>query len=194
MNQQSNENRNMFDDFEQSMNIVMFLIHTWACSLEVFLHKNMGTRYLGFTAVAVFGLIPIFAVFWEGHNLEPLMGYLAFYFLMVIVTRATAVTRRLRGEICHSYYNGFPRLLNPKSRIDELQFKMFQEPLLVFIFALLVIQINQPLGWYLIFGAASLRFKSFVWSRVDDVKVMDLNDAMIEQSHLEERFRHRGRR
>ena len=41
------------------MNLAMFIVRTWATSLEVVLHHGTGERYLGWQAAAVLLLVPI---------------------------------------------------------------------------------------------------------------------------------------
>ncbi len=94
------------NSFENNMAVAMFLVNTWAVSIEVFLHKGIGSRYLGFQAAAVLGLIPIYSLFWEGYDIEPLMLFLVAYVLALLARRLSK--QQYSG---HSFYCGFPRLL-----------------------------------------------------------------------------------
>jgi hypothetical protein len=191
MNEQHPPQPNMASDFERGMNIMMFVVHTWAVSMEVFLHRNMGSRYLGFSSVAVVFLIPMYGAYWEHYDLAPLMRFLAAYVLMAVVSRMIAVSRQNQSVGGHSYYNGYPRMMRDKSRADEVAFKHFREPFVVGIIGLATCQLNQPLGWYWMLGAVSLFVKGSISNRITDVRIMDMNDAMIEQAQLAERFRTR---
>lgn len=192
MLQTPSENRDKQSDFQTNLNVLLFVIRALATSVEVFLHRDMGPRYLGFNAIAVLVFIPVYCAFWEGYNLEPMMWFLVAYVVMLLVTRLSVIRQRFRGEVGHSFYNGFPRLLTPKARVDEVSFKRHHEPIFVGLMGLFVSVINPPLGWFWMFGAAALILKGFISDQTNEVRVMDLRDAMIEQQILSDKFRSRN--
>ena len=45
-------------DARGTMNLAMLIIQAYATSVEVFLHRHLGERYLGLQAVGVLVLVP----------------------------------------------------------------------------------------------------------------------------------------
>jgi len=177
-------------------NIFLFICWAWGTSIEVFLHRNFGNRYLGFQALAVFFLVPVFGLGWEQYDLRPLTYFLPAYLLMLIVARIGVLRRYWRGDSsCHSMYSGWPRLLRPDGAITELRCKRLAEPALVFASGYIVCNFGElPLGVYLMCGAVCLAITVNVDLTVQRMRVQRMNDAVIEQRLLAERFRETQRR
>lgn len=167
-----------------------FVMRTWATSLEVFMHQNIGPRYLAGQALAVLLLIPLYAGFWRGYDLRYMYGYWLLYIPACMLSRRKSKVFAQFGRQCHSMYNGWPWLLQAKAKISELQMKQYYEPAMVFITGFsLYGYINDPLGMYLMIGSACLFLSvgmSVVTSRH---QAMDLNDLAIEQELTAERLR-----
>jgi hypothetical protein len=189
--QQPNQQGDMFKDAERTANVLMFVVQAWATSVEVFIRRDMGRRYLGWNAVAVLVLVPIYCIYWERYDLSPMFWFLGAYMLMCAVNRTSNLRHGDRAR--HSYYNGYPRMVRANAVIDEVRFKRFSEPFVVGMLGASLTQFNQPLGWYFIFGAICLCIQAMVWNQLEEVKVMDLNDSLLEQSYLAERFRSKSR-
>ncbi|MBL9081602.1 MAG: hypothetical protein JNK76_07335 [Planctomycetales bacterium] len=181
---------------EGLLHAALFVCRGFATSLEVFLHRGLGSRYLGLQAAAVLVLVPLFGCAWEGHDLTALLLFLPAYLVMCLVARGDMLRRRLRGEHCHTQYSGWPRLLKPGARMTELGCKQFCEPLLAFAAGFVVYQLNErPFGGYLMFSAVCLAISTNVDVALDRLRAENMNDAVIEQELLAERFRRmRGER
>lgn len=168
----------------------LFVCRGFAVSLEVFLHRGLGSRYLGLQAAAVLVLVPLFGCAWEGHDLTALLLFLPAYLLMCLVARADMFRRRRRGEHCHTQYSGWPRLLKPGARMTELSCKQYVEPLLALAAGFVLHQLGErPLGAYVMFSAVCLAISTNVDVAIDRLRAENMNDAVIEQELLAERFR-----
>lgn len=167
----------------------LFLCRALAASVEVFLHRNIGERYLNWQAVAVLVIVPVFALGWEPHDSGPLMVFLMLYVLMCAVSRIRALRRRGQGSCEHSYYTGWPRLIGPKAKCSEMTFKRVFEPLLVVSGGFLLTAWNPPLGTYLMFAAGGLFLSMTAIEVENQSRALDMHDAALEQERLTERFR-----
>jgi hypothetical protein len=185
----------MLESMRQSTNVAMLVFQIGAISMEVFLHRGFGERYLGPRAAAVFILIPLYSLGWQGYDLQPLFLFLGAYLLMCFVARAGIAERVRRGEQCHSFYTGWPRFLGPKAKISEIAMKRFWEPGITGLLGLAVRDFNAPLGTYLIFGAISMACSVGASEAIERQRALDMNDAVIDQQQTAERFREmRGER
>ena len=134
----------------------LFICRTFAVSIEVFLHRGMGERYLGLQAAAVLLLLPLYSLGWQGYDLRPLMLFLLGYVVMCGFARIGMLVRRSRGEHCHTHYTGWPHGIRPGAKCSELTVKRIVEPAVVMGAGFLLRQINPPLGTYLMLAAGSL--------------------------------------
>ena len=50
-------------------------------SVAVFMRRGFGCRYLGTQAALVIPMVLLFSVFWEGHDVQPLLGFLVLFLL-----------------------------------------------------------------------------------------------------------------
>jgi hypothetical protein len=172
------------------MNALGFVVRTWATSVEVLLHKRVGDRYLGLQAAAVLLLIPIYSMFWQGYNVGPLMWFLLVYLGAVAVARLNVVTRKRNGIRIHSFYTGFPRCMNKRTKMTELRCKQYFEPLYVASAGLgLYLLGEQPLGAYLMIAGACLYISVTMAAIQFDQRAAAMNDQVIEQEYVAERFR-----
>jgi len=176
-------------DGRQASNLLQFVAESWAISVEPFLRSEFGWNYIGAKGATVVLLIPVFLMFWEGHDPRPLLWFLVAYLVMCAVARAQAWRRRSRGDGNHSYYSGWPHAMKIFRGLSEVTVKQWIEPGLVGIVAALIGNNNPPLAVYL-FGAAVCLFMS-VFSKEESVRrrVMAMNDAVTEQELIAERFR-----
>jgi hypothetical protein len=173
-----------------TMNAFGVLARIFATSVEVLFHKQVGDRYLGLNAAAVLLLIPIYSVFWPGHDLRPLMGFLLVYLGAVAIARLDVVKRKRNGMRIHSLYSGYPRYMNGRTKLTELQCKQYFEPLITAIAgAGLYVQGEQPLGAYLMIAGACL-FISVTMAQLQfEQRAKAMNDQVIEQEFVADRFR-----
>jgi hypothetical protein len=179
----------MLESARNGLSVGLFICRVLAVSVEVFLHKGMGERYLGLQAAAVLLLVPVYSLFWPGYDLRPLMLFLPAYLVMCFVARAGIAARLKRGEHCHSHYTGWPHGIKPGTKCSELTAKRVVEPAIVMMAGFLLRQFNPPLGTYLMFAAAGLLISVSASDAEQRTRSLDINDAVIDQEQVADRFR-----
>lgn len=188
--QEQQKSTSIFDDMKTSMNIVVFIARIFSVSVEVFLRRNFGARYVGTQAALAVPLMFFFSIFFPHDDPRPLLWFLGAYLLMCFRARIEGLRRRRRGEDReHSYYNGWPRLADAAAKPDERKIKRIVEPALLLAVGYLVWECTRPLGTFLMLAAGSLFLVSLLTEQYERVRAMDMNDAVIEQRQLAERFR-----
>ncbi len=190
MNSPAQQNPGPFQSMRGNFNLALFICRTWATSLEVFLHRDIGERYLGLQAAAVLLLVPLYLLGWEGYDVRAVVYFLPAYLLMCVVARMGSLARRTRGEQSHSMYTGWPRCMGPRSKWTELTVKQFVEPGIVFANGWMLRELHEaPLGTYLMIGAVCLFISVSSSTAMERLRAMDLNDAVKEQEFVAERLR-----
>ena len=170
--------------------VLLLILNAWAFSLEAFLHRDFGERYVGAQGAAVIALIPVYCAFWEGYNLTPMLLLLPAYLVMCIAARVEIIRRRRRGgDLGHSYYSGWPRIMRFCPGKDMTQVKAKIEPLIVVLLGVAFCTCYPPLGVYLMVGALCMGAKTNGETVADRGLDLDLNDLVIEQEVRAERFR-----
>mgnify|MGYP003628288186 CR=1 FL=1 len=182
-------------DIWQKSNFGLFVVQTWATSIEVFIRGGFGARYLGLQAAAVLVLAPLWCMFKQVQNVDELGLWLFYYLMACFCHRQGIRAREKRGEVWHSYYNGFPVLMKflPWMKCSEVTFKRTMEPLLIIGLGCLLIPNDEPLGLYIVIGGICMAFLANAWSVQNQTRLYDLNDAVIDQQGLAEDFRNRRR-
>jgi hypothetical protein len=183
------QNPNPSDATGANLAWALFVCRSVAVSVEVFLHREIGERYLGLPAAAVLLLVPLYSLGWRGHDLWPLMLFLLAYLVMCCCARVGSLVRRFRGEPGHSFYTGWPRVMTARAKWSEVTFKRFVEPLLVLSFGFLILLANPPLGTYLMLAAGGLFISVNASIAEERTRALDMNDAVIHQEIVAERFR-----
>ncbi|QYO62488.1 hypothetical protein [Leptolyngbya sp. 7M] len=192
MNQQQQEQQagwTPIQDAKKAANILVFLANAVASPVEVFLRTKFGSNYFGMPSVVALLLVPMWALFWPQ---ESPAGICVFWLLFIAFQlRARIETFRMlaRGEHVHTRYNGWPRLARIFKRMPESRIKAGLEPLLVFAVGVLMMPLSQPLGSYLMVAAFALGMTHAVIDSVERARALEMNDAMIEQQALADRFR-----
>ncbi len=181
------ENREISN--QQIVNMLMLVISVWAISIEVFIRRNFGRRYIDFQAVLVIILVPMYSLFWRRDDPRFLTWFLGAYLLMCFRHRIAVLIRRRDREPVHSYYSGEPVFHKLHSKCDEAQFKLWYEPLLVGGIGLVLTAINKPLGVYVLLAAMCLWLLAALGKYVRAMRTMDLQDQMYEQQWQAEQFR-----
>ncbi len=174
------------------VNLLVFVVRMGAVSVEVFLRRRFGARYVGLQGAAAAMMILLSGCLWPGKDLRPLIGFLGAYLFMCLCVRIDALRRQARGDSEHSRYNGWPRLLRWSAANREQAIKLVVEPIFVALIATLIFQRNQPLGAYLLFAAACLFLSGWIDAMWDRHRAMNLRDAIFEQQqsrHLLREFR-----
>jgi len=170
-------------------NLVMWLCQILSVTVEVFLHSGFGERYFGFKALLAVPMILLFALLHQHQNIMPLMVFLWAYIPLAIGWRIWATVRRwLKRPLPHSRYSGRPYLWWLLPRWRETTVKWL-EPLLIMALGLAVRHLNQPLGAFVMYAGAGMAISVGLNIALDRNKVMDMNDAILEQTSLAEQHR-----
>jgi hypothetical protein len=172
-----------------ALSLIRFAFDSLALSLEVFLHRRFGVRYIGLQAAGALLILFVYPAMWEGHDVRPLGGFLLAFLLMNAVARIGMMIRCWRGDGEHSYYTGRPWLMSILRGSSELTVKRGYEPLLVFLVGALTLPWSQPLGSYLMIAAFGLLASVHLQHSEEVTKAMDMFDAYTEQRNVAERFR-----
>jgi len=171
---------------------IAFVAAALAASVEVFLHKSrtFGERFLGIQAAAVLLIVPFYTVFWEGHDVTPLLAFLAAYVFMCLVARiGGALERRRGGPREHSHYSGYPRVMRFTGRMNERTVKLMIEPMLVLIIGIFTLPASEPLGSYLLLAGFGLSLTVNLNAGYEHRRVLDMHDAAIDQKDIVDQFR-----
>jgi len=168
--------------------VVTWVMEALATSVAVFLHYDFGKRYFGSQAALVLLIVPLFALFFPHDNVGPLFGFVVVYFCAVALHRGRRLTGRTKWA-GHSYYNGRPRLADLQPTWNESFIKRIIEPIFVISVGYGISRVNVPLGSYVAVAGFCLFFMESLNATLLADRAMDLNDAVLEQQHLAERFR-----
>ncbi len=176
---------------QSNLHFPLLVVRSCAVSLEGLLRRDFGSRYIDFQAALAVPLIIVYANLWPRDDVRPVYWFLFAFLFACAIHRLKNLRRLWRGqkETGHSYYNGVPLLMRNFPRYSERTIKRVIEPVFVFVTGGVICQVNQPLGSYLLLGAASLFITSGLTDTIERVRAQDLNDSMIEQQGIAERFR-----
>src|SRR5258708_18524770 len=90
-----------------------------AVSVEVFLHKRFGARYLGqYAAVGFLGIV-LFGVFARANQRGPLIWFGLAFLYAWLCAQVDAWRRFCRGDNEHSRYSGLPWMLRREMAHQE---------------------------------------------------------------------------
>lgn len=167
----------------------LFFCRSLAASVEVFLHRGIGERYLGWQAAAVLVIVPLFGLGWEGYDQGPMMLFLMAFLFMCFCARISSIVRRVRGRPGHTFYTGWPRIMSDRAKWSEMTIKRFVEPLIVLCIGFLFLLVSPPLGAYLMTAAVGLFMSVSAIDLEDRTRALDMHDAVIHQEVVAERFR-----
>jgi hypothetical protein len=152
---QDEGNPNYLKD-ETTLNVLWFVLRVFSTSVVVFWRHGFGEQFLGPAAVAVLIAVPAWVCVFPAEAPEPMLVFLAAYFGMVLVARASTLRRWWRGIACHSRYNGTPYLCALLPYLDELHVKLWIEPPLTVLLGLALQFDSPPLSAWLCWGGACL--------------------------------------
>jgi len=175
----------------QAVNVIALVVQSLAVTVEVFIRRRMGSRYLDRQAAVALLLIPGFGLLWPEHDLEPLMWFLAAFLVATTLVRIRSLRRRFRGEEEHSRYNGWPVILSWPvfRRLSEAKAKALAEPFLAFGVGGVTTNVSVPLGAYLMAAAFGLMFSDGMLRAFEQQRLLDLKDQLADQRRIAERFR-----
>lgn len=186
---QQQQPKGAIEQWKSSMNFLVFVFQCAAVSVEVFLHRRFGERYIGLQGVLAIVLMLFFSLFFPGHDLHPLVWFLGAYLAMCLCARIGVFYRRFKGEHYHSFYTGSPTIRHFFPGWKETTVKRFVEPFFVFAIGFALIDYNRPLGAYLIFAAIGLFFTVNLTCMHEHAQALDMHDAVIAQTQVADRVR-----
>lgn len=177
--------------FQHGPKLFQLAAHGWATSIEVFLRRDFGHRYLNLQAAVVFLLIPLFSLLFPHDDVRPLFWFQGAYLLMLLLARLNVAARsKQQGITGHSRYSGVPRLMAAFPKWKEVSVKQYLEPALILSVAAVIGYLgNKPLAAYLMFGAF------WVDAIIGDEllrarrQAEQWNDMAMEQEGVAEQFR-----
>lgn len=189
MNQSQDPNASAASDARNTMNWAVTVVQIYAMSVEVFLHRSMGERYLGPQVIGVPFLVFLHAYLFRDHDPSLLMLFLVAFVAACLLQRIGILWRGWTGRRLHSRYNGSPWLLARDPRADEVAFKIWIEPVLVIAGGLLVVTVDPVFGWYIVTAGVALHLQGRLLNQLTHSRVLDARDAMFEQQIHAEQFR-----
>jgi hypothetical protein len=188
LNQQQNPGQG--NDGRNASHWAMLILRSIAVTVEVFLHRSFGSRYIGTQGFVGVLVILFFGAFVGVPGTGGLMVFLAAYLFACLVARVQIDRRKRRGfDPQHSRYTGWPYLMSIFPRCSELTVKRFIEPVLVVIVAAAVMNAAPALGLYLLMAGGVL----FIMVNHDEAeerrRVQNMQDSFIDARDRAERFR-----
>ena len=159
-----------------------------ALTVEVFLHRGFGRRYVGCGFIGVV-IIFLFSLLFPGQDTRVLLGFAALYGALWLVALVNIGIRRWRHtNRVHSQYNGRPHLWRILPNWKETNVK-HAEALTAFLVGFGVHYLNRPLGDYLMFAAAFVFLRGYNLAMQRRERAIRMNDQVIEQQLVAEQFR-----
>jgi hypothetical protein len=168
--------------------LVQGLARSICLTVEVFLRRGFGRRYVGcgFMGVVV---IFFFAQCFPYQDDRLLYCYLVVYGILWLFACVNVLIRCWRGKNNgHSHYSGTPYLwrLLPSWKVENVK-KL--EALAVILLGYGVHYLNRPLGDYLMLAAALVFMRAYNLVVQQRDAAIQMNDRAIEQRQVAERFR-----
>lgn len=168
--------------------LLFAMVRGGAVSVELFLHRGFGLRYVTQYGLMGVGLMMFYLAWWPPEEFGPFVVYFLLFVALCLLRILGAWIRFWRGDSEHTLYGGFPVLLRRRLAHREYKVKQFFEPLLVAIVGAYTIQWDRVLGIYWI-GAGVCLFISNAWERRWlNWQALALHDATLEQQHSFRRF------
>jgi hypothetical protein len=164
----------------------MLLIEAMAISIEVFLRSGFGCRYIGLQALLAAVVMPLYAML-IGPDAAPMMWFWLFFMCFALGEWLKALRRSWRGDVTHSWYSGRSRIITENRQCSEIDIKKWLEPCLVLCVGLCTR--NAPACAYLCSAAVCLSITAHRTEGWIRRHVIDMNDAVLMQQDIAERFR-----
>jgi hypothetical protein len=177
--------------------VIQWLARGCANTVEVFLHKRMGHRYLGIHSLVPLLIMFVYAGYWasEGYDVAPISAFIFIYAVALTFAMAGCAYRRFRGGGEHSRYNGLPRFFKPNSTKKEMRIKEVYEPLMAIAGGLFLADLySPPLGLWFVLAGVCLGGVNSQLRQIQSNQNWDLQDVMIEQRFRMEEARVMQRR
>ncbi|HEY1685904.1 MAG TPA: hypothetical protein VGG19_14160 [Tepidisphaeraceae bacterium] len=160
-----------------------------ALTVEVFLHSDFGCYYVG---CGVGGLIAMFlflAFLFPQQNPYPMFIFMGVYAIRWGFVGIRAFIQYWRGkELLHSRYNGHPYLCRLLPEWKEVNVK-YVEAIIALAGSYGLHFLYRPLGYYLMAASGLVLLRILSYDRDIKDRAIDLNDSIIDQELLVDRFR-----
>lgn len=176
-------------DNQKSMNLFVTICHIYSTSVEVFMRRGFGERYLGAQALFALFLIPLHMSFMQTEDPILIGATMLGYVGACIGHRGVTQARRRIGEIEHTYYDGWPIALGKKTTINEQDWKAWGDPIIIVLVGIFFAFADRGFGSFFITAGVAMFIKNHLIHQLHSAKVKDLYDNMIEQKQLAARFR-----
>jgi hypothetical protein len=180
------------NEFNKFAGVMTFLTRSLAVTVEVFLRRSdsFGERFFGLQAAAGAACILVWPAFWEGHSAEPMLVYLALYWVALLGARIRSKARiRRGGPQPHTLYNGTPTLAKVWKRSSEHRIKTVIEPIYVACIALCFATISVPLAAYVALAGVCAAVSTGMSGALQHRRSMALHDSFLEQRDAADAFR-----
>lgn len=170
-------------------NLALIITGWMAAIPQVILRQRMGERE--FSTMRIYmaaGILIMWYAFFGGALLPWL---LVVFIVLSVIERIGIWMRYQRGEAWHSYSTGISRLerLVPNIPIigkgDWVFFRLY-EPLLFAALSWLVSRMDQPTGVFMGFCAIAMALRGNIYFQAYRGRVLDLIDAQIESTYMNE--------
>ena len=159
-----------------------------ALTVEVFLHRGFGCRYVGCGMMGT-GIIFVFAEFFPTEDPRPILCFLIAYAVLWLIATVGVLIRHWRGnDPVHSRYTGRPYLWHLLPGWKEENVKHL-EALAVILLGYGVHFLNRPLGDYLMFAASLVFLRGYNLAATRRSRAVEMNDSVIDQRLVAQRFR-----
>jgi hypothetical protein len=170
----------------------LFVCECLSATVVVFLHRNLGPRYLNMQAAAGVLLIILVMGFGAPHSPIPMMLFLLAYLLALAAARMECLRSLARGDLRHSKYTGEPRLSRFFPKLDEVTIKRYVEPTVVGLLGIIVSPFAPPLGFYLFMAAIGLGVSVASTYHYEQAKAIAAVDSLIDARMHAARVRERA--
>lgn len=189
MQQQEPKGWTPIQDAKRAAYVLAFASRVMACPIEVILRRQFGSRYFGMATLVALFAVPMWTLFWPEADPRGITALWLVFLVMQLRARIESAFRVARGETIHTRYNGWPRLASLFKHLPEKKLKAVIEPALVLVVGVFFMQGNPPLGSYLIVAGICHALNTALIESVERSRALQMNDALIEQQQLGERFR-----
>jgi len=168
--------------------LVEGLARSIALTVEAFLHNNFGSGYIGcgfMGIVVMFG----FSLLFTNQDMRPLLWFMVAYGARWLFAALITLIRYCRGkDTLHSRYTGRPYLWRRFPNLKESTVKHL-EALVVILVGYGVHYLNRPLGDWLMIAATLVFLRVYNLTSQQRSGAVAMNDRVIDQQMVAERFR-----
>lgn len=168
--------------------LALLVVRGFAVTMEVFLRRDFGLRYIGPQGLMAFLIVPLFALAHKGEVVWPVWFFFGCFTVQVFVARIGSLQHCSIGHLVHANYSGRPLVQRFVPRLGEMTIKCLVEPVLTAAVGAAVFQLNHPLGGFIVIGALCLFVSAQVIHGYEERRMRDMADALIEARMLSERL------